>query len=356
LSSIRNEIQENWDNTYMNAKYNPGSVFQGKVVIKKKTRKIQHKHFPTLPYVQQQLIKIFENLHNDMRVTEVWFLKKKDKGERFEDFHYDYKNSGGGSNCVSFTVYLNLGKLNEENDIANTNISSPNEEPSVLSRSRREEMMQRLSLQEKEEINQLPEEDLHCLKSQMLYTKDIDYTMDYLKEQDEIMGREIHGRKLSLFYNIGFITFNNKNNPKCNITTPRCARGKNIFNMRYIFILIHHGLHFLCAVIYMEQMKIEYYDSLHFDNVTRHGCKHKIKMQEDTLQVLRDYLHKEHMKDKCINLPNGNYILCARSHNKVRQILQIVGYLYACIATSSLMIANLISVKTISKIVIGEIG
>jgi hypothetical protein len=31
LSSIRNEIQENWDNTYMNAKYTPGSVFQGNV-------------------------------------------------------------------------------------------------------------------------------------------------------------------------------------------------------------------------------------------------------------------------------------------------------------------------------------
>ncbi len=29
MSSIRYEIQENWDNTYINAKYNPGSVFQG---------------------------------------------------------------------------------------------------------------------------------------------------------------------------------------------------------------------------------------------------------------------------------------------------------------------------------------
>ncbi len=86
LSSIRNEIQQNWDNTYMNAKYNPGSVFQEKVVNKKKTRKIKHEHFPKLPHVQQ-LIKIFENLHNDMTVTEVWFLKKKDKGDRFEEFH-----------------------------------------------------------------------------------------------------------------------------------------------------------------------------------------------------------------------------------------------------------------------------
>jgi hypothetical protein len=39
LSIIRNEIQENWDNTYMNAKYNPGSVFQGKVVNKRRPEK-----------------------------------------------------------------------------------------------------------------------------------------------------------------------------------------------------------------------------------------------------------------------------------------------------------------------------
>jgi Ulp1 family protease len=85
----------------------------------------------------------------------------------------------------------------------------------------------------------------------MLYTKDIDYYMDYLQEQDEIVCRKIQGRKPSLFYNIGFITFDKTNNPKCNTMTPRCARGKNIFDMRYIFIPIHHGLHFTCAVIYV---------------------------------------------------------------------------------------------------------
>jgi hypothetical protein len=82
LKSIRNEIQENWDNTYMIVKYNPGSVFQGVIANKRKTRKIQHEHFPKLPHVQQP-INIFENQHNDIRVTEVWFLKKKDKGEGF---------------------------------------------------------------------------------------------------------------------------------------------------------------------------------------------------------------------------------------------------------------------------------
>ncbi len=78
LKRIRNEIQENWDNTNKDAKYNPGSVFQGKHVTKKRTRKIKHEHFPKLPHVQQ-LINIYENLHIDIRVTEVWFLKRKIK-------------------------------------------------------------------------------------------------------------------------------------------------------------------------------------------------------------------------------------------------------------------------------------
>ncbi len=60
----------------------------------------------------------------------------------------------------------------------------------------------------------------------------------------------------------------------------------------------------MCDVIYMEEMKIEYYNSMRFDNVTRHGCRHRVQMQEDTLQALRDYLQKEHMKDKRRDLPN----------------------------------------------------
>jgi hypothetical protein len=48
----------------------------------------------------------------------------------------------------------------------------------------------------------------------MLYTKDVNYYMDYLKEQDEIMCMTIHRRKPSLFYNIGFFTFDNTNKPQ----------------------------------------------------------------------------------------------------------------------------------------------
>jgi hypothetical protein len=89
---------------------------------------------------------------------------EEDKGDRFKKFHYDYKNVGGGRNDVSSTVVMNLGKLNDLNVIATINITQSNEEPSVLTRSRREEMMQKLTQQEKEDVNRLPKEDLHCLQ------------------------------------------------------------------------------------------------------------------------------------------------------------------------------------------------
>jgi hypothetical protein len=66
----------------------------------------------------------------------------------------DSRNStfvGGGRNDVSFTVVVNLGKLNDTSEIAtiNFNILRSNKEPSVLTGSRREEMMQKLTQQEK---------------------------------------------------------------------------------------------------------------------------------------------------------------------------------------------------------------
>ncbi len=50
-------------------------------------------------------------------------------------------------------------------------------------------------------------------------------------------------------------------------------------------------------------------------------------------QYLRDY--PTWKTSVYISPMNGNYILCAMSHNKIQQILQIVEYLYACTATSS---------------------
>jgi hypothetical protein len=39
LKSISNEIQENWDDTYMDAKYIPDLMFEGNIVNKKRPEK-----------------------------------------------------------------------------------------------------------------------------------------------------------------------------------------------------------------------------------------------------------------------------------------------------------------------------
>jgi hypothetical protein len=69
----------------------------------------------------------------------------------------------------------------------------------------------------------------------MLYTKDVKYYMDYLQEKDEILCRKLHGRKPSLFYSIGFIKLDTKNNPQCITTTQRCARGNNLQYEVYLY-------------------------------------------------------------------------------------------------------------------------
>ena len=53
---------------------------------KEKTRKITN--FTNLTHVNK-FIKIFEDADKNLWVTEVWFLKKKDEGDRLKNYHWD---------------------------------------------------------------------------------------------------------------------------------------------------------------------------------------------------------------------------------------------------------------------------
>ncbi len=95
----------------MKKKFNAPGKFQLRKVNQEKTRKIAQTYFVDPDLVEvQQLIDIFQTIYHDtIRVTEVWFLKKKNIGDRFEDFHNDYKKVKGGTNDVSSTIVVNLG-------------------------------------------------------------------------------------------------------------------------------------------------------------------------------------------------------------------------------------------------------
>ncbi len=59
---------------------------------------------------------IFKTIYPDIWVAKVWFLKKKEKGDGFEDFHCDYNSSNGGINPVSSTIKVNLGACHSEDE------------------------------------------------------------------------------------------------------------------------------------------------------------------------------------------------------------------------------------------------
>ncbi len=74
-----------------------------------KTRKIYQKYIEDTDLVEvTQLIKIFETIYSDIRVAKVWFLKKKERGDWFEDFHYDYGSPNGEFNVISSTIKVIL--------------------------------------------------------------------------------------------------------------------------------------------------------------------------------------------------------------------------------------------------------
>jgi hypothetical protein len=92
-------------------------MFQSHKVNQKKTRKINQEYIKNTDLVEvTQLIKIFKTIYSDIWVAEVWFLKKKIRGDGFEKFQYDYGSSNRGINTISSTIKVNLGVCHSEDE------------------------------------------------------------------------------------------------------------------------------------------------------------------------------------------------------------------------------------------------
>ncbi len=117
LKSISEAVQRGWKEKYMKKKFNAPKTFQSCKVNQEKTRKINQEYFKDIDLVEvTQLIKIFESIYSDIWSAEVWFLKKKEMGDGFEDFHYDYGSSNGGINAISSLIKVNLGVCHLEDE------------------------------------------------------------------------------------------------------------------------------------------------------------------------------------------------------------------------------------------------
>jgi hypothetical protein len=79
-------------------------------VNREKTQKIKQDYFSKLDDIAK-LIVISQEIYQDIQVREVWFIKKKNKGDGFKKWHTDYHNIKGGSADMSSTIVVNLGML-----------------------------------------------------------------------------------------------------------------------------------------------------------------------------------------------------------------------------------------------------
>jgi hypothetical protein len=109
LKSINEAVQRGWKEKFMKKKFNAPITFQSHRVNQEKTRKINQEYIKDTDLVEvTQFIKIFETICSDIWVAEVWFLKTKERGNGFEDFHYDYSSPNRGFNTISSTIKVNL--------------------------------------------------------------------------------------------------------------------------------------------------------------------------------------------------------------------------------------------------------
>jgi hypothetical protein len=117
LKSISEAVQRGWKYKYMKKKFNAPKTFQSRRVNQEKTHKINQEYIKDTDLIEvTQLIKIIQTIYSDIWVAEVWFLKKKERGNGFEDFHDDYGSSNRGFNAISSTIKVNLGVCHLEDE------------------------------------------------------------------------------------------------------------------------------------------------------------------------------------------------------------------------------------------------
>jgi hypothetical protein len=110
------------------------------------------------------------------------------------------------------------------------------------------------------------------------------------------------GKKPSMFYELEFIYFDKEPQPQYMESKKMRARRDKIFDMEYIFIPIHRGNHYTCAVISMKERRIKYYNSLVSDQTRTRGSIGE-SLQKSILQVVLKYLEGIHFECKGSTLP-----------------------------------------------------
>jgi len=133
-----------------------------------------------------------------------------------------------------------------------------------------------------QDLSKLREDSINMDIIQVYLTRFLSHQDEKLCEKDPTRSKSVYYPYfLHNYYDVStdkYIYRNVRNHSKRNIVP-----GGDIFKTKYIFIPIHQGKHFTCAVIYMQDKQIMYYDSYLNTDRTRALCSHKKEKQEKIL-------------------------------------------------------------------------
>jgi len=163
----------------------------------------------------------------------------------------------------------------------------------------------------------------NCLDGKWLSTQVIDdYLQRYLLKRDLNLCTNQAGRKGSHFFDVDFMNKsqsgkNFDHNNYCRFS--RRVKGGDIFNLKYLFFPINiYNRHWACIVVYMEEKRIRYCDSLGAGRVSSRSSslddhathKQREQKQKYMMNWVFCYLKAEYKKKKSQDLPEEtNWIL-----------------------------------------------
>ena len=104
MSSVSNDIKDNWDSTYSDSKFPPSKLFDGEVINRGTNRHLQNDAFRQVPEMNA-LVNVFESANKHLRVKTVLLIKKTKDNRGFQSWHRDYYL---GVDIIT-TIVVNVG-------------------------------------------------------------------------------------------------------------------------------------------------------------------------------------------------------------------------------------------------------
>ena len=107
LDELTKDLVGNWNTKYSEDLFPVCTLFNGEWVERDKNRHILSSQFDRVPRIRE-LVKIFEEKFDHLRIDSVWLLTKSSSDDGFQNWHRDFALG----TKITTTIVVNVGSYN----------------------------------------------------------------------------------------------------------------------------------------------------------------------------------------------------------------------------------------------------